>query len=88
MARLILNREKLIEYMEENNLSEQKLADLIGVDYTMVYRVLRGKRNPGPKFVAGILKNTKLNFNDIFFISNLPEGGKKNSQHRKERGSG
>lgn len=75
--------------MEENNLSEQKLADLIGVDYTMVYRVLRGKRNPGPKFVAGILKNTKLNFNDIFFISNLPEGEKKkNRQHRKERENG
>ena len=77
MAKLILNKEKLIEYMEENNLSEQKLADLIGVDYTMVYRVLRGTRNPGPKFVAGILKNTNLKFEDIFSTSNLPEGDRK-----------
>lgn len=67
MAKLHVNKEKLLKYMEENNLSEQELANLIGIDYTMVYRVLRDKRNPGPKFVAGILKNTSLEFNDIFF---------------------
>lgn len=88
MAKLILNKERLIEYMEENNLSQRDLAEIIGVDYTTIFRVLKGQRNPGVRFVTGILENTNLKFEDIFFTSNLPEGGKKNSQHRKERGNG
>ena len=80
MARLILNREKLMEYMEENNLSQRDLAEVIGVDYTTIFRVLKGQRNPGVRFVTGILENTDLKFEDIFFISNLPEGRNKNNQ--------
>ena len=80
MAKLILNKEKLIEYMEENNLSQRDLAEVIGVDHTMIFRVLKGERNPGAKFVAGILENTNLKFEDIFFTGNLPEGRKKEKQ--------
>ena len=80
MAKLNIYKDKLLKYMEENNLSQQDLAELIGVDYTMVFRVLKDERNPGPKFVAGILKNTELEFKDIFFTSNLPDSNKTNQK--------
>jgi transcriptional regulator with XRE-family HTH domain len=64
--------------MEENNFSEQDLATELDLDYTTVYRVLRGQRNVGPKFVAKVLTNTGFEFEDIFFTNDLPAGRKNN----------
>ena len=78
MARIHLKKEVLEKYMEENNFSEQDLATELDLDYTTVYRVLRGQRNVGPKFVAKVLTNTGFEFEDIFFTNDLPAGRKNN----------
>lgn len=78
MARIHLKKEILEKYMEENDLTEQDLAVELDLDYTTVYRVLRGQRNVGPKFVAKVLTNTEFEFEDIFFTNDLPAGRKDN----------
>lgn len=76
MNRLI-DLEKLQKYMKENKISEVKLAKMIGVDYSHVYRVFRGKRRPGTKFIAGLINcGLGLEFKDIFLRKQLPDGNK------------
>lgn len=69
----IVDLDYLRSYMDKNNLSEYGLAKQIGVDYTMVYRVFRGDRNPGPKFIAGLLR-LGLDKDKFFLPKPLPEG--------------
>lgn len=66
----------LRKYLFENNLSESQFAQIIGVAHSTVNRVLNGKRNPGSKFIAGVLKNfSDLNFDTVFaYECNLPKG--------------
>jgi|AntDeeMinimDraft_4_1070355.scaffolds.fasta_scaffold27021_1 plasmid maintenance system antidote protein VapI len=78
MDRIHLKKEVLEKYMKKNDLSEQDLATELDLDYTTVYRVLRGQRNVGPKFVAKVLTNTGFEFEDIFFTNDLPAGRKNN----------
>lgn len=44
MANNVINLDYLRKYMEKNGISEVKLAELIGVDYTTVYRVFKGDK--------------------------------------------
>jgi len=70
-----LNIEKVREYMQLKSWSEKDLSEKMQVDYTTVYRVLRGERNPGPKFINGILRAcVGLEFNEIFLTQSLPTG--------------
>lgn len=68
----------LRNYLAENNLSESDFAKTIGVAHSTVNRVLNGKRNPGGKFIAGVLKNyPDLTFDKVFIYKNLlPKGNK------------
>jgi transcriptional regulator with XRE-family HTH domain len=68
----------LRNYLAENNLSESDFAKTIGVAHSTVNRVLNGKRNPGGKFIAGVLKNyPDLTFDKVFIYSaTLPKGNK------------
>jgi len=69
----LINLERLKEYMKEKNISEVKLAKLIGVSYPTVYRVFKGERKPGAKFIAGLLNsNLGLDYNEIFLNQPLP----------------
>lgn len=62
-----INLSKLKKYIEANNISEAELANMIGVDYTTVYRVFRGTRKPGAKFIIGLMNsNISLDYNEIF----------------------
>ena len=73
----LINIPNLKAYMETNNISEIQLAKLLNVDYTTVYRVLRGTRKPGAKFIAGLVNGSiKLPYNDIFLEQPLPDGNK------------
>lgn len=64
--------------MEKKNISEVKLAKLIGVNYTTVYRVFKGDRNPGAKFITGLLKSgLDIDFDKIFLNTSLPGGKSK-----------
>lgn len=75
MANNVINLDYLRKYMEKNGISEVKLAELIGVDYTTVYRVFKGDRNPGAKFIAGLIKSgLDIDFEKIFLNNPLPFG--------------
>lgn len=75
MADNIINLDYLKKYMAEKGISEVKLAELIGVDYTTVYRVFKGNRNPGTKFIAGLIKSgLDIDFEKIFLNNPLPDG--------------
>lgn len=71
----------LKKYLNDNDLSESKFAEMIGVAHSTVNRIFNGKRNPGSKFIAGVLKNfNDLNFDDVFtYESELPKGKTKDS---------
>ncbi|BDH60091.1 hypothetical protein MTP04_02210 [Lysinibacillus sp. PLM2] len=68
----------LCDYLSENGLSESEFAKTIGVAHSTVNRVLNGKRNPGGKFIAGILLNyPDLTFEKVFtYERELPKGNK------------
>ncbi len=62
-----INLDYLKKYMEEKKISEAKLAKIIGVDYTTVYRIFKGDRNPGAKFITGLIKSgLDVDFKEIF----------------------
>lgn len=66
-------------FLHENELSEREFAEIIGVAHSTVNRVLSGKRNPGSKFIAGVLSNfDELDFDQVFsYVGELPNGNKK-----------
>lgn len=72
----IVNLDYLKNYMQKNNLSEYEFAKQIGVSYPMVNRVFRGKRNPGAKFIAGLIQ-LGLDKDKIFLPKPLPDGNSK-----------
>lgn len=75
---IIVRTEFLKKYLHEKNMSESKFAETIGVAHSTVNRVLNGKRNPGSKFIAGVLKNfQELSFEEVFsYKHELPKGNK------------
>lgn len=77
-ADIFVNSEFLLRYLKENELSESQFAERIGVAHSTVNRILNGKRNPGSKFIAGVLKNfSDLNFEQVFsYNRHLPKGNK------------
>jgi transcriptional regulator with XRE-family HTH domain len=73
---ILVKADFLRSYLKENELSESKFAETIGVAHSTVNRILNGKRNPGSKFIAGVLKNfSDLSFEQVFsYEHNLPKG--------------
>ncbi|WP_445487312.1 helix-turn-helix domain-containing protein [Niallia sp. 03133] len=73
---ILVKADFLRTFIKENNLSESQFADVIGVAHSTVNRILNGKRNPGSKFIAGVLKNfNDLNFDKVFYYEmDLPKG--------------
>ncbi len=59
---------------------ERGLAEEMGVSYEQVYRVFRGKRNPGNEFIAKILKACAgAEFEQLFIFEEvLPKGNETN----------
>lgn len=78
MQTILLKENVLRNYLQKNSISEAELAKKIGVAHSTVNRVLNGKRNPGGKFISGILtKYPDLTFEKVFiFNSSLPKGNK------------
>jgi transcriptional regulator with XRE-family HTH domain len=74
--KLTLNVEKVREYMKFKGWDERDLAEEMGVSYEQVYRVFRGKRNPGNEFIAKILKACAgAEFEQLFIFEEvLPTG--------------
>lgn len=76
---ILVNTKFLRNYLEQNKLSERQFAEMIGVAHSTVNRIMNGKRNPGGKFVSGVLQNlTDLSFEQVFSYNGiLPKGNKK-----------
>ena len=81
VANNVINLDYLKKYMEKKDITEVKLAKIIGVDYTTVYRVFKGDRNPGVKFISGLLNSSlDLEYDEIFLNKQLPDGNKNKGQ--------
>lgn len=74
--RLAINIPKLNEYMNFKGWDEKLLAEKMGVSYVTVYRVFRGKREPGNEFIAKLLSACKgAEFEQLFIFNEvLPKG--------------
>jgi transcriptional regulator with XRE-family HTH domain len=75
-ANIAVRSEFLRDYLEKKRISDSQFADLIGVANSTVNRILNGKRNPGSKFISGILTAfPELKFEQLFYcIDELPKG--------------
>ena len=66
-----LNLEKTKRLLEERGWSEVMFARKLNLDYSYVYRVLRGQRGVGKKFLKGLLRlceRENLNFKEFIFL--------------------
>jgi len=68
-----INLEQVRLFMQEKGYSEVELAKAMGVTYSYVFRVMRGKRQPGGKFIEGLISAGMLPEN-IFMPLSLPHG--------------
>jgi transcriptional regulator with XRE-family HTH domain len=66
-----IRREFLKKLIKEKGWSKKEFAEILGVNYAHLYRILKGDRNPGNKFFSGLLdlcKKEKIEFEDYVFI--------------------
>ena len=63
--------EILRQLMEENNLSQQKLADMLGVNQTTVSQWLLGHKKPGYDNILLIYNKFGITPNRLFGISDM-----------------
>ncbi|MBS3937831.1 MAG: helix-turn-helix transcriptional regulator [Peptococcaceae bacterium] len=70
-----VNIERVQRFRESNGLSEGQLALRMGVARSYVFRVFRGSRKPGGKFIQGLVQ-AGMDPADIFLPSTLPVGNK------------
>ncbi len=70
-----VNLQRVREFMEEKGYSEYHLAKEMGISYSYLFRVLRGTRHPGSKFIKGLLI-AGMSPDDIFLNQPLTSGNK------------
>ena len=66
-----LNLEKTERLLEERGWSEVMFARKLKLDYSYVYRVLRGQRGVGKKFLRGLLRlceRENFDFKEFIFL--------------------
>ncbi|AZR74511.1 hypothetical protein BBF96_14620 [Anoxybacter fermentans] len=66
-----VNLEKLKNFLEERGWNEVIFARKMDLDYSYVYRVMRGQRGVGIKFLTRLIKlcdQNKLNFRDFIYL--------------------
>lgn len=74
-ATLRLRRDELAKHRERAGLTtEQRLADAMGASQATVNKVITGKANPGPQFIASLVSalNDDVTFYDLWEI--VPTG--------------
>lgn len=74
--KIFLRGDVLKDYIVKNRMTESEFALKIGVAHSTVNRVLNRKRNPGGKFISGVLTEFEdLTFDKVFIFNiNLPKG--------------
>lgn len=63
--------EKLKKYLKNNNITQKKFAELIGVDKMTLWRYVQGSRIPKPKIMQKIfeLTNGQVTANDFYGVA-------------------
>lgn len=66
-----LNREWTEQFLRQRGWSEVMFSRKLDLDYSYVYRVMRGERGVGKKFLTGLMKLSEregLEFKDFIFL--------------------
>jgi len=72
MAKVMLNKDVFEKALKKKNLTESEAAREMGIDRSHLYRVLKGKQDPGRKFIEGALKICDgCSLNDLFFFTTV-----------------
>lgn len=69
----LVNIKKVESFMAKKRMNEPEFANAMGITYSYLFRVLRGKRQPGRKFIEGLF-NAGMRAEDIFLPQPLPKG--------------
>jgi len=69
----LINLGKVKQFMDEKRMNEPEMAGYMGITYSYLFRVLRGKRQPGRKFIEGLFA-AGMQAEDIFLPRVLPKG--------------
>ena len=65
MMNELINIAAINEFIEKNEWTSYKLAKELGLDYSYVFRVLKGEVNGGNKFVSRIISFCNKNKIDV-----------------------
>ena len=69
---------RIRELRKNQGLSQERLADMAGIDSTFVGSIERGKANPSLKVIAGIAEALSVDIADLFpFVTEKTEAGEK-----------
>lgn len=52
---MLVRVEKLRELQEEKKWTLPEMAEKMALEYSFLYRVMQGQRNPGGKFLSGLM---------------------------------
>mgnify|MGYP000846986782 CR=1 FL=1 len=77
----LINLDNVKEFMDERDMSEQEFAKIMGITRSYLFRVLRGDRQPGRKFIEGLFRAGMV-VDDIFLTSPLPKGNTSNDDSK------
>ena len=70
-----LNVNELENFQQRHSLDDLALAKKIGVDYSLIRKLKRGKSRPGERFIGNILGNfPRLKFEKLFFLEMSSHG--------------
>lgn len=75
-----VNLDRVQIFMRERNISEPALAKRMDISYSYLFRVLRGKRQAGRKFIHGLI-SIGMKPEEIFLPKVLPNGNIKEGEN-------
>lgn len=67
---IVVKRDSLRTWQSMKGWSDERLAREIGVSHAMLSHVMNGIRNPGNKFIAGLLSVSQCPFEAFFHVKN------------------
>lgn len=68
-----VNLSSIDKFMEASNLTEQQMALKMGISHSYLFRVLRGTRKAGGKFISGLI-DAGMKPEQIFLPETFPNG--------------
>lgn len=68
-----VNLDNVHRFMKDNDYTEHTLSEAMGISYSYLFRVMRGDRQAGRKFIEGLVQ-AGMSPGDIFLHKPLPKG--------------